>query len=109
MRMLTEGEFQATFTMRMIRIPTTDPPPFDFWDYFEEIPPVDFRGFDCTGGHVDAVWQTSGGRYQHVLIRTHVRNAFMALVLIVPDKSVYGHRILDLKQATRLDPNEPSL
>ena len=98
MRHLTEGEFQATFTNRMDRIPGSAPPLFDYWKYFDDIPPVDFRGFKCTGGQVDAVWQTSGGRYQHVLIRTEKRNVYMALLLIVPDKTVYGHRILDLNQ-----------
>ncbi len=83
----------------MIPIPASASPPFDFWEYFDAIPPVDFRGHDCADGVVDSVWQTSGGRYQHVLIRSKEKNVSMVLVLIVPDQTVYGHFLLDLNRA----------
>ena len=97
-RQLTEGEFQATFTHRMDPISTSSPQPFDYWPYFEEIPPVDLRGLDFSGGQVDAIWQSSGGRYQHVMIRSNQKKVSLVLVLIVPEKRVYGHRILDLSE-----------
>ena len=97
-RELTEGEFQATFTHRMDPIEPSSTPPFDYWPYFEVIPPADLRGLDFSERRVVAIWQSSGGRYQHVMVRSDQRDVSLVLVLIVPEKRVYGHRVLDLKK-----------
>ena len=99
MKQLTEGEFHATFTNKMTKIAPNASPPFDFWDYFENIPESDFGDHDCSAGEVDQVYQTAGGRYQHVLVKSTEKNVFMVVVLNLKDRVVYGHRLLDLNEA----------
>ena len=70
----------------------------DFWPYFESIPSDDFNGVDCLAKQVVHVYESAGGRYQHVLVASDRKNVFMVVVLIVPDRAVYGHRLLDLTE-----------
>lgn len=98
MKQLAQSEFLATFTAPMQRVSVDNPPPFDFWDYFEAIPEVDFKGRDCSDGLVDYAWTDATGKFQHVLVRSEEENAFMVLVLDLSDNSVYGHRFLILNE-----------
>ncbi|MEM7164266.1 MAG: hypothetical protein AAF581_02310 [Planctomycetota bacterium] len=96
MKRLTRGEFDATFTNPMRPLGAGTQAPFDYWGYFDEIPLGDFRGVDCRGRRVSNVYQTSGQRYQHVLIESNRESTFMVLVLTVPEKVVYGHHLLEV-------------
>jgi hypothetical protein len=77
--------------------------PFDFWDYFDAIPPADFEGHDCSAGEVESVYREPSGRYEHVLVKSEDRNVFMVLVLDLRDEKVYGHRLLNLRREYGLD------
>lgn len=105
MPLLTPDQFRATFGDPPIRVGPDEPPPFDFWPYFEAIPGDDFCGHDCSAGAVDYVWRMPPGRYEHVLISTEDRNTFMVLVLDHEAGAVYGHRLLDLNQEYGLSPD----
>ena len=96
MKRLSRSEFQATFTQEMRAVTTGSDPPFDFWPYFEEIPDADFCGFDCSEGQVDNAWQTSCGRFIHVLVKSKTANVFMAVLLDTASAEVYGHHLLNL-------------
>ena len=93
-RLLSRGEFDCTFTTRMAEIEPSARSPVDFWPYFKSIPCADFQGFDCTEGRVDRVYQSAGGRYQHVLVRGLEKDVFMIIVLNARDRVVHGHRLL---------------
>lgn len=98
MKQLAQSEFLTTFTAPMQRVSVDTPPPFDFWDYFEAIPEADFNGRDCSDGLVDYAWTDATEKFQHVLVSSEEENAFMVLVLDLSDKSVYGHRLLNLNE-----------
>lgn len=95
---LTRGEFHATFTKSDAAGPRGGGAPVRLLAYFDAIPEADFEGFDGSEGVVSRAWQTSGGRYQHVLVNTQDQNVFMVLVLLLPNGVVYGHRLLDLNE-----------
>ena len=77
-------------------------PPFDFWTYFDSIPPGDFAGHQFPG-KVTYVYEHPSGTFQHVLVNSENKNVFLALVLDVPAKQVVGHRLLDFREMYDLD------
>lgn len=98
MNRLDEVAFKASFGESMQQIAGDEAPAFDFWPYFEEIPEVDFEGFDCSEGRVQWVWRTDDGRFEHVLINSRQdKDVFMVIVLDRIADSVLGHRLLNLR------------
>ena len=93
---LTDADFSATFTPPMQRLGLDEEPPFDFWDYLDEIPVKDFGGYDCSAGVVTYIYRDSTGRFEHVLVNTDDQDVFMVLVLDLEQRSVFGHYLLDL-------------
>ncbi|MEU8239053.1 hypothetical protein AB0C07_12465 [Actinoplanes missouriensis] len=98
MRRLTDDEFKATYAPEVERIGLDEAPPFDFWKYFEAIPPEDFDGHNFAEGLVSYAWNMRGTAYQHVLVECETPNVFLALVLDVHDRTVVGHHLLDLNR-----------
>ncbi len=94
MKKLTQDEFLATLAAPMIEVPLDAPPPFEFWNYFDEIPKADFDGLDCGDESVTYAWNHPDGTFQHVLVDSNRENAFMVLVLDLKKNRVYGHRVL---------------
>jgi len=102
-RELSHDEYRATFDQKMNRLGPDSAPPFDFWPYFEAIPPRDFGDFDCSEGNVDYVYLNSNETFSHVLINSNDRNVFMVVVLDLAAGTVHGHRLLNLKEEYGLD------
>ncbi|WP_433788765.1 hypothetical protein [Actinoplanes sp. CA-252034] len=98
MRRLTEDEFKATTVPEKERVGLDEEPPFDFWEYFELIPPEDFGEYDFSEGRVSYAWNMCGTVYQHVLVECETSNVYLVLVLDVPGRSVAGHHLLDLNR-----------
>ena len=96
MKKLSRGEYHATFTTQMTPLGPAEPPPFEFWSYFDAIPTDDFEGHDFSGGQVTEVYRTAGGRYLHALIAGKSEGWFLVLVLNCKDRVVYGHYLLEL-------------
>ena len=94
---LTEDEYKAT-ARDPIEVGPDEPPPFDFWPYFETIPPEDFGGHDFSAGTVPYVWKMPDSGHQHVLVKCATPNVYLVLVLDVNDSSVVGHHLLDLNR-----------
>jgi hypothetical protein len=95
---LTEPEFLATMDARPVQVGRDNAAPFDFWDYFDSIPDEDFDGHDFSGGAVTDAWAMPATNHQHALIRCETANVFLVLVLNLPHRQVYGHRLLDLRK-----------
>ncbi len=91
---LTQTEFDTTFAAPMRRLPQRNEPPFDFWPYFDTIPPNDFSGHRFSGD-VTYVYEHPSGFFQHVLVNSEDKNVFLAIVLNVQAKQVVGHRVVD--------------
>jgi hypothetical protein len=104
MKLLTEAEFLANTSDKMTRLAPDTSPPLNFWDYFESIPALDFDGHDCSAREVTYVWQESSDRYQYVHVNSEDPNVFMVLVLDALEKTVLGHRLLDLNREYGLGP-----
>jgi len=86
----------ATRPVPMRALPLGAVSPFDFWDYFDSIPTLDFEGHDCSAGVVSVVSEDSTGRYQYVHINSEKKKVFMVLVLDITAKTVLGHLLLDM-------------
>jgi hypothetical protein len=97
MPLLTAEQYLATFGESRQRV-GDETPPFDFWPYFDAIPPADFEGHDCSEGVVENAWRILPGPYEHVLVNSEHRNVFMVIVLDREAGGVYGHRLLDLNR-----------
>ena len=95
---MTDEEFKATMGSDRVRVGLDEEPPFDFWGYFEAIPPEDFSGHDFSDGRVSYAWNMRGTPYQHVLVECTTANVFLVLVLDVTASSVAGHHLLDLNR-----------
>ena len=80
------------------RVGSDEEPPFDFWDYFEAIPPEDFSEHDFSEGLVSYVYKMHETNLQHVLVECETPNVFLVLVLDLTDRSVVGHHLLDLNR-----------
>lgn len=98
MRKLTNEEFKATTVPQPAPLDTDVEPPFDFWPYFDAIPPEDFGGHDFSEGDVPYGWTMTGTPYQHVLIQCETANVFLVLVLNLDEQAVAGHHLLDLNK-----------
>ena len=104
-RLLTEGEFKSTFTNTMTTLDVNGKSPLDFWPYSDAIPATDFQQVQCSTGQVNAVYETYGGRYQHVVIESDSVDVVMVLILIVRDLRVYGHYLLKFNRGAKIDPS----
>jgi hypothetical protein len=96
MALLSQEQYLGTFGETRSRVSPDEGPPFDFWSYFDAIPPADFHNRNCSAGMVDYAWRDDAGRYEHVLVNSDDRNVFMVLVLDRLNATVYGHYLLDL-------------
>ena len=96
MPLLTESEFRATTDPRPVPVGLDDPPPFDFWAYFESIPLPDFAGHDFSAGVVTNAWTMPATDCQHVLVSCGTANVFLVLILDLRSERVRGHHLLDL-------------
>jgi hypothetical protein len=97
-RRLSDEEFRATMASDRERVGMDEEPPFDFWDYFEAIPPEDFGEHDFSEGRVSYAYNMRGINYQHVLVECVTPNVFLVLVLDLTGRSVAGHYLLDLNR-----------
>lgn len=95
---LSKEEYLSTFAEPMYRVGEGEVPPFDFWDYFDQIDPRDFEGYDCSDGEVDIAYRDPTGRFEHVLVKSTELNVFMDLVLDRKELIVFGHHLLDLNK-----------
>jgi hypothetical protein len=95
---LTEDAYQATISPRPIRVDLGETPPFDFWPYFDAIPPEDFGGHDFSAGEVPYIWRMPESGHEHVLVQCETPNVFLVLVLNLTSHSVMGHHLLNLNR-----------
>jgi hypothetical protein len=81
-----------------VRLGPDELPPFDLWGYFESLPREDFDGHDFSEGAVTHAWTMPTTHFQHVLIQCETANLFLALILDLTQRQVFGHYLLDLRK-----------
>ena len=103
MRLLTEGELQATVSPRPRPCGVGDETWLQVEAYVAAIPSADWQGHHPAGPTVPQAYAMRGGRWVHLLLDTLERRVAMVLVLDLTDRVVHGHRLLDLRpgQAVR--------
>jgi hypothetical protein len=99
MSLLDEAAYRKTFGKKMLRVSAKGNAPFPFWNYVEQIPKEDFKGFDCSEGSLRWIWREEGGRFEHILIDTKEdTDVFMVVILDIINGEVFGHRLMDFKR-----------
>lgn len=69
-------------------------PPVDIWPYFDEIPPEDFQGYDCSEGVVVFAYDNNQGTYQHILVNSDADKVYMIIVIDLQNNDILGHRLV---------------
>jgi hypothetical protein len=108
-RLLSDREFRATFTERMVDIKSREDVihPYgviDLKPYLRavegEIAPLEL----LPDAEPSAVYQSSDGRFEQVLYPCNQSNVYLVVIVEVPDDRVYGHIVLDLANEYGLPP-----
>lgn len=94
---LTEIEFKATFTDKMIDVTETAEPVVDIWPYVEQLTAdkvVNKYTFDNT--LVEKVYRNQTNTFDQVLLPTPDKNIFIIILVDLVNKKIKGHYRFDL-------------
>jgi len=97
-RKLSETEFNATFSTKMIDVTKTAAYAIDIWPYVRSIPAEELDSLKFRDRKVESVYRSGDGRYDHVLIKTETKNVYLVIVVYLKEDAVFGHRLLDLNR-----------
>ena len=97
-RKLTETEFNATFSTKMLKVTETAENVIDIWPYVHSIPMSDLEGQRIRDQTVESVYRSGDGRYDHVLVMTETKNVYLVIIVYLKENAVFGHRLLDLNR-----------
>ena len=103
MRRLTQDEFKSTMAGSPRAVTLDERPPFDFWSYFDSLPPAEWEGHDFSAGGVSDAYVMPGERWEHVLVSCEDKNVKLVLVLDLKQLEVFGHCLLDLNKMDGLE------
>ena len=98
---LNETAYLSTMSEPMTNVTLEADEAVDIWPYVEAIPAKEIGGLLQD---VEYVWRDALQRYDHVLIATSIRNVFLAVIIDLKARSVFGHRLLDLNREYGLTP-----
>jgi hypothetical protein len=108
-RRLTEDEFRATFSEKMVDIKdredTVQPEGvIDLEPYLKSIPPEDFGDVHLMPGVPPAaVYRCQDDRFDHVLYPCSRSNLYLVVVIALRPDRVHGHYFLDLNEEYGFD------
>jgi hypothetical protein len=97
-RQLNEGEFKATITPKMHDVTKRATDVADIWPYVRSVPIPDLEGHSIYDRFVEVVYRSDDDRFDHVLVMTTTKNIYLAVVVDLAHRSIYGHRLLDLNR-----------
>lgn len=102
MRLLTEGELEATVSPRPRPCGVGEQMWAQVEAYVEALPAQDWQGHPPGDPGVPQAYAMRGGRWVHVLVPTAppdpaARRVAMVVVLNLTERVVHGHRLLDLR------------
>ena len=97
-RQLTESEFKATTGAKMQNVTEAATDVLDIWSYVHSVPSGELEGHTICDGCVEVVYRTDDGHFDHVLVMTKTKNAYLAVVVDLTHGSIFGHRPLDLNR-----------
>jgi len=96
---LTEAEFMGTFSEPMKNVAGEESEPIvDIWPYAEEVFAQELPEISADDAEVSYVYLSGDGKYHHVGIWYGGPNVYLVVVVNLKEASIYGHRILNLKE-----------
>lgn len=98
LKVLSEDEFNQTFSPPMQDVTDSASVLVDIWPYAEEVIKSDFSGLDHKSWDVEYVYEDCRKKFQHILIGTSIENAYIVIVICTELKSVIGHHFLNLNK-----------
>jgi hypothetical protein len=94
---LSPGEFQQTFGKEMVDVTETAEPATDIWPYVEVLKDCGVvQDLVYSQGLVKTVYRNIENTYEHVLLPTEYKKAFIVIVVDLLARDIKGHFILDL-------------
>jgi hypothetical protein len=97
-RLLTDDEFRTTFKEPMENVTGQDDNVLDIWPYVDAVPISDLEGHVVHDRFVEYVYRTPDARFDHVLVMTKTKNAYLAVIVDLERNTVHGHHLLDLNR-----------
>jgi hypothetical protein len=82
----------------MLDVTASAEPTIDIWSYVDAVPFADLEGHRLTEGQVSYVYEHPRGTFLHVLVDTASSNVFLAIIIDLTIKQIYGHYLLDLNR-----------
>ena len=96
---LTEDEFKSTFGEEMLDMTEKEIDPIDIWPYVKELKDQNLITTKTYESEiVDYVYRDNNDSFDHVLIPTDRENKYIAVIVDLHKKSIYGHYHLDLNK-----------
>ena len=95
-RPLDATEFKATFAAPMRDVLAITTNVIDIWPYVAAIPANELLGHTIVDGCVEHVYRNGNDTFDHVLVVTKTKNAFLTVVVDLVRDTIFGHRLLDL-------------
>ena len=96
---LTEEQFKKTMNGRMINVTETARPTVDIWPYAELlVKEAVVLPYVVENYLVEVVYRDEGGRYDHILLPTEIKNKFICIIVDLQQKTITGHYHLDLEK-----------
>lgn len=102
-RLLNQTEFMATFAEPMRDVLACEEDVIDIWPYVAAILTCDLAHHTIIDGCAERVYRNGDGTFDHVLVPTMTRNAYLAVVVDLVQDSVMGHYLLNLNREYGLE------
>jgi hypothetical protein len=95
---LTEEQFKATMTAKMVNMPDTAEAAVDIWDYVEELYNEGLvPEFVLENELVEMAYTNQAETYDHITIQTQDEKVFVVIVLDNENEEILGHHIVSYK------------
>lgn len=101
---LSEDEFKATFTGKMIDVTLSASPVLDIWPYVQQLIKDKFvLDYVYKNELVEKVYRNDKNTFDHVLLPTSDSNVLIVIIVDLKQEIIRGHYRLDLNKEYGLD------
>ena len=99
MPLLSQAEYESTFSPPMLDVTMTAEEIVDLWAYASDIVDSEYPDAGSWDWRVMFIYESRDGRFQHLNIPVPVRNTYLSIVVDKPNRRILGHYLLDLEAA----------
>ena len=102
---LTEKEYKGTMTSKMIDVTKAGDASVDIWPYVRQLIKNNVvLDYVYEKQLVEVVYRNDQNTFDHVLIPTNDKNAFVVIIVDIGRKTIKGHYLLNLNKEYGLQP-----